>query len=319
MGTSVAATSPNRTVAPGGDLTFSFLGSKGSGETSWRVQAEAGGAEAGGWACPDAGGRCCTTGPHPPACPLAPARLASPAVAGQLGPGNPYNVGAIESVVLNNLRCTMVNATGARRGLLHAHCTCLQGRSCRSKPAARPDSAHTEPPAAGARAPARAPPKAAVDTSDVQARGLRAAIAAAAAVVSGLPGRAGTSLALALRAWPLAHGPSRSLSIPPSLSLSAAPHDRWSTRRLSTWGSPSSPPSPSSSSGTLPYLQCACWLGTLNRSRCPPARCLGCSVLPACTLARSQPPLVPPPPALAAPIHSRPAACATAATRARCP
>lgn len=31
VSTSVAATSPNRTVAPGGDLTWSFLGSKGSG------------------------------------------------------------------------------------------------------------------------------------------------------------------------------------------------------------------------------------------------------------------------------------------------
>lgn len=85
-GTSLASDSPNRTIAPGEELLFSFLGTKGAGGRQRRFFLWAG-------VCPVliAGGRLASSA-------FQCVRLLLPPRAGELNATNPYGVGAIEDV-----------------------------------------------------------------------------------------------------------------------------------------------------------------------------------------------------------------------------
>lgn len=136
VATLLSSDAVNRTVPPeGGELLFSFLGTKGTGGWSganragsgagrlhWGPDEHAQSADAvGGWrrAAGLPAARLFSL-PLPycssPLPPLLPRRLPYPRFphlsnpAGKTNDTNPYNVGAIEDVTFNNLHCTMVEA-----------------------------------------------------------------------------------------------------------------------------------------------------------------------------------------------------------------
>ena len=110
--TSVATDAPNRTIAPHGELLFSFLGNKGTGGRWGRLEGSCRQGESGRASCGkrwDRRGGCkAGAGRERGARQVTAAAAAAAAHAGELNSSNPYNVGAVEQLAFNNLRCVMV-------------------------------------------------------------------------------------------------------------------------------------------------------------------------------------------------------------------
>lgn len=135
------------------------------------------------------------------------------------------------------------------------------GRSSSSLDSARGNSPNLSSAAGGARAPAPAPTKAAVETSDVQVGWLWSAAVWLEPHAAELPRFA--TLA------PASQPPFQPTPLPTHASdTHSSNHNRWSIRPSNIWASPSSPPSPSSSSGaprhlplSFPALELPRWRG----------------------------------------------------------